>query len=270
MTERYTMKKLFIAMAITFAYPAMAQTAVTAPTAPTIPATVTVSPNATAALGISTTNRVFIDQSGDNPNINVTQDGSGNKQGSAARPVYLRGIDQVIITKQVGTNNEINLEVVNDSTGANKGAKVTIQQLGNSNKVDAACGYGTASTGGTALTGCNNADLNWKFDTGSDSNELQFRGTGADLRSAITVSGDLNKFFIDAIGDKHSQTLMVSGDSNEFNLNQRSTGTAGSSIWIDVAGNNNRFTVSQTGTVDNVLNIKSVANSGVFNIVQKN
>ena len=264
------MKKTLLSILLAIALPAMAQTAVTAPTAPTIPATVVVSPNATTALGIATTNRVFIDQSGNNPDVNITQDGSGNKQGSAARPIYLRGIDQDIIIKQVGTSNEINLEVVNDTTGANKGAKVTIQQLGNSNKVDAACGYGTASTGGTALTGCNNADLNWKFNTGSDSNELQFRGTGADLKSAITVTGDLNKFFIDAIGDKHSQTLMVSGDSNEFNLNQRSTGAAGSSIWIDLTGNNNKFTVSQTGTVDNVLNIKSVANSGVFNIVQKN
>lgn len=268
MTERFNMKKILIASAIALTFPAMAQTAVTAPTAPTIPATAVVSPNATAALAIATTNRVFIDQSGDNPNVNVTQDGSGNKQGSAQRPIYMRGIDQTVVTKQVGVNNEINLEVVNDTTGSGKGVTVTIQQIGDNNKVDAACGYGTASTGGTALTGCNNADLNWKF-TG-DSNELQYRGTGTDHKSAITVTGDLNKFFIDAIGDKHSQTLMVTGDSNEFNLNQRSTGSAGSSIWIDVTGNTNRFTVSQTGTVDNVLNIKSVANNGTFNIVQKN
>jgi hypothetical protein len=160
------------------------------------------------------------------------------------------------------------LEVVNGSTGSGEGATVTIQQTGDNNKVDAACGYGTASTGGTALTGCKNADLNWKF-TG-DSNELQFRGTGVDLKSAITVTGDLNKFWIDAVGDKHSQTLMVNGDSNEFNINQRSTGAAGSSVWIDVTGNSNKFTVAQTGTIDNVLNIKSVANTGVFNITQKN
>jgi hypothetical protein len=268
MTERFNMKKILIASAIAFAFPAMAQTAVTAPAAPTIPATVVVSPNALAALGVATTNRVFIDQSGDNPNVNVTQDGSGNKQGSAARPIYLRGIDQTIVTKQVGVNNEINLEAVNDTTGTGKGVTITIQQIGDSNKVDAACGYGTASTGGTALTGCNAADLNWKF-TG-DSNELQYRGTGSDLKSAVTVTGDLNKFFIDAIGDKHSQTLMVVGDSNEFNINQRSTGAAGSSVWIDVNGNTNRFTVSQTGSVDNVLNIKSVANNGTFNITQKN
>jgi len=262
------MKKTLLAILLASTLPAMAQTAVTAPQAPTIPATATVSPNATAALNISSTNRIFVDQSGDNVNVNMTQNGSGNKAGSAARPIYLRGIDQKLITIQTGASNEIMLEAVNATTGSGQGVTITIQQIGDSNKVDAACGYGNASDGTTALTGCKAADLNWKF-TG-DSNDLQFRGTGDDLKSAITVTGDLNIFRIDAIGNKHSQTLMVVGDSNEFNLNQRSTGSAGSSIWIDLAGNNNKFTVSQTGTIDNVLNIKSVGNSGVWNINQKN
>lgn len=262
------MKKIILALAILTAFPVMAQTAVTAPSAPTIPTMATVSPNATAALAISTTNRIFIDQSGDNPNVNMTQDGTGNKAGSAQRPVYLRGIDQTVVTKQVGVNNDINLELVNDTTGSGKGVTVTIQQIGDSNIVDAACGYGTASTGGTALTGCNAADLNWKF-TG-DSNDIQFRGTGADLKSAIDVTGDSNVFRIDAIGDKHTQTIKVVGDTNTFNINQRSTGAAGSSIWVDLAGNSNTLTMSQTGTIDNVINIKSVSNSGTFNITQKN
>ncbi len=262
------MKKTLFAILMAATLPALAQTAVTAPTAPVIPATATVSPNATAALNIASTNRVFVDQSGDNVNVNITQDGSANKQGSAARPVYLRGIDQKLVTRQIGTGNEIMLEAVNATTGASQGVTITIQQIGDNNKVDAACGYGNASDGTTALTGCKAADLNWKF-TGN-SNELQFRGTGEDLKSAVTVTGNLNKFYIDAIGNKHSQTLMVAGDSNEFNLNQRSTGAAGSSVWVDVTGNSNKFTVSQTGTVDNVLNIKSVGNSGIWNITQKN
>lgn len=262
------MRKILIAIAITAAFPAMAQTAVTAPSVPSIPATVTVSPNATSALANATTNRVFVDQSGANPNVNITQDGSGNIQGSANRPVYLRGIDQTIITKQVGSSNSIMLEAVNATTGASQGVAITIQQLGDSNIVDAACGYGNASDGSTALSGCKAADLNWKF-TGN-SNELQFRGTGDDLKSAVTVTGDGNKFFIDAIGNKHSQTLMVAGDNNDFNLNQRSTGAAGSSIWVDLTGTGNKFTMSQTGTVDSIVNIKSVGTNGTWNINQKN
>jgi hypothetical protein len=261
------MKKTIISLLLMTAFSTMAQTAVTAPSAPTIPNTVTVSPNATAALAVATTNRVFIDQSGDHPNVNVTQDGSGNKQGSAARPIYLRGIDQTIVTRQIGASNEIMFEGKNATTGTGKGMTVTIQQIGDNNKVDAACGYGTSSTG-TALTGCNNADLNWKF-TGN-SNEFQFRGTGADLKSASTVSGNLNKFYIDAIGDKHTQTLVVSGNSNEFNFSQTSTGSAGSSIEITQTGDSSRFTIAQSGTINNLVYIKSVSNNGTFNITQKN
>ena len=132
------MKQVLLVLALLTAFPVMAQTAVSAPAAPTIPTMATVSPNATAALAIATTNRIFIDQSGDNPNVNMTQDGTGNKAGSAQRPVYLRGIDQVIVTRQIGVNNDINLEVVNDTTGTGKGAKITVQQIGDSNKVDAA------------------------------------------------------------------------------------------------------------------------------------
>ena len=103
-----------------------------------------------------------------------------------------------------------------------------------------------------------------------NSNEIQYRGTGDDLKAAIDVTGNTNKFFIDAIGGKHTDTIKVVGDTNEFNISQRSTGAAGSSVWVDLAGNRNKFTISQTGTIDSVINIKSVSNSGIFNITQKN
>ena len=262
------MKQTIITILLTAAFPVMAQTAVSAPSAPVIPNMVTVSPNATAALANATTNRIFIDQSGDNPNVNMTQDGTGNAAGSGGRPIYLRGIDQVIVTRQIGVSNEISLEAVNNTTGSGQGVNITIQQIGNSNRVDAACGYGNASDGTTALSGCKAADINWKF-TGN-SNDLQFRGTGDDLKSAVDVTGNSNIFRIDAIGNKHSQTIKVAGDTNTFDINQRSTGAAGSSIWVDLTGNSNTFTMSQTGTIDNVINIKSVSNSGMFNITQKN
>ena len=262
------MKQTIITILLAAAFPAMAQTAVSAPSAPVIPTMVTVSPNATAALANATTNRIFIDQSGDNPNVNMTQDGTGNAAGSGGRPIYLRGIDQTIVTRQIGVNNNISLEAVNNTTGTGQGVNITIQQIGNTNSVDAACGYGNASDGTTALSGCKAADINWKF-TGN-SNDLQFRGTGDDLKSAVDVTGNSNIFRIDAIGNKHSQTIKVVGDTNTFDINQRSTGAAGSSIWVDLAGNSNTFTMSQTGTIDNVINIKSVSNSGMFNITQKN
>ena len=158
------MKQTIITILLAAAFPVMAQTAVSAPSAPVIPNMVTVSPNATAALAIATTNKIFIDQSGDNPNVNMTQDGTGNAAGTGGRPIYLRGIDQTIVTRQIGVNNEISLEAVNNTTGTGQGVNITIQQIGDNNRVDAACGYGNASDGTTALSGCKAADFNWKFD----------------------------------------------------------------------------------------------------------
>ena len=284
------MKQVLLVLALLAVFPAIAQQQVIAPTAPNIPSVATVSPNAASALAVSTTNRVFIDQSGENPNVNITQTGTGNTVGAdttyqkaltgipnrlgspvtrawtLSSPVYLRGADQTIVTVQTGNNNTIGLRAENPTTTSD-GVNVTIQQIGNSNVVDAACGGGTASDGTTALTGCKDAVLNWKF--AGNTNVMQFRGTGDNLNSNVDASGNSNEFYIDAIGNGHSQTLKVGGSFNVFNVSQTSTGAAGSSAWIDVTGSTNRFTINQTGTVDSVANIKSVASTGTWNINQK-
>jgi hypothetical protein len=262
------MKKIILVVALGIAFSASAQTQVAAPVVPTIPDTVMVSPNASAALASQSTNRVFIDQSGINPDVNITQDGSGNRVGNVNSPMYLRGADQTVVTIQQGTNNQIDLSVVNPNVGESVGAAVTIQQLGNGNSVNAACGLGTASDGITNLSGCADASLNWKFN--GNSNSLQFRGTGDTLRSSIDVAGNGNAFIIDALGNKHSQTIAVSGNDNTFNLKQNSTGANGSSVLIDQNGTGASYTIQQSGNIDNVVNIKSVASGGSFNILQKN
>lgn len=247
---------------------AYGQNQVSLPDIPMIPETLVVSPNAIAALSSNTTNSVFIDQNGDNIDVNITQEGAGNKSGSALRPIYLRGIDQTYVSKQIGNNNEIFFEGRNNSVGENQGLRVTIQQYGNNNTIDSACGQGTASDNLTELTGCKKADLNFKF-TGNN-NGLQFRGTGDNIISAVTVTGDYNNFNIDALNNYQSQTITVSGNYNQFNLTQKNTGVSGSSIEIHQIGDQSKFTVSQAGTIDNVLYIKSISNLSTFNIIQKN
>ena len=281
------MRKSLLFTMLMAAFSVHAQTAVVAPDQPTIPSIATVSPNAVTALGSATTNRVFIDQSGATPTVNATQNGSGNTLGSGTgtpvvtsvpnsngtgtnawtlnSPVYLRGDNQIVTTVQNGTGNVIGLALKNDS-GAN-GVDVTIQQIGNTNTADVACGYGTTSTG-AALSGCNRLDMNAKF-TGN-SNHLQFRGTGNDISTAIDVSGNGNMFFMDVVGNNHTQTIKIVGNDNLLNLTQTSTGANGSSIWVDQNGTGTKYTVAQTGTIDSVLNIKSVATGGTFNITQKN
>lgn len=287
------MKKTIITIMLLTAFPVFAQSvAVTQPTTNTPVAPVlTISANAVSALGANTTNRVFIDQSGENPDVSITQTGSGNTIGADATytksitsipqrlngqtpatrnftvnsPVYLRGADQDVTMVQTGNNNTISLRAENPTTSGD-GVNISIQQIGNSNFVDASCGGG-ATVGGTALTTCKDATISWKW-TG-DSNVMQFKGTGDSLNSQVEVTGNSNEMYIDAVGDKHSQVLKVAGDYNVFNITQTGTSTNGSSVLVDLTGSTNKFTISQAGTQDNVINIKSVANTGTWNIVQR-
>jgi hypothetical protein len=267
-----------------------AQTTVTVPTPATpIAPSVSLSTNAVTALTQSTTNRVFIDQDGERPNVSVTQTGSGNSLGSdlsysknitnipdrlsvggvrnytLQNAMYLRGDDHSIIIEQVGVNNTIGFRAVTPDI-ANQGISATIRQLGDSNFADVDCGTGT-STGGTVLTGCKAAQLNWLF-TG-DSNAIQFRGTGDNIDSQITVSGNSNEFVMDIIGNKNTQMFNVSGDFNVFNVLQSTNSTNGSTLWITLTGSSNQFNVSQTGTQDNVIKITSVGSGGTWNLVQR-
>jgi len=285
------MKKTIITMMLAIAFPVYAQSvAVTAPSpnAPVNPV-LTVSANAVSALGSNTTNRVFVDQSGENPDVSITQTGVGNTVGSHASytksitnipqrlvgagtrsftvdtPVYLRGADQDLTIVQTGNNNTINLRAENPTTSGD-GVSINIQQIGDSNFVDAQCGGG-ATVGGTALTTCKDATISWKW-TGN-SNVMQFKGTGDSLNSQVEVTGNSNEMYVDAVGDKHSQVIKVAGDFNVFNISQTGNSTNGSSVWIDLSGNSNKFAISQAGTQDNVVHIKSVASTGNWNIIQR-
>ena len=261
--------KLLLALMMSIGFGvSYSQTTVMSAVAPTPVNPIVVSPNATAALAGATTNRIFLDQSGDNPNINLNQTGNSNRQGTSTSPIYLRGIGQSVTTIQTGNGNELDLAVLNATIGSGVGATVMVQQIGNSNKIDAACGSGTGSDGSTALTGCKSANLNWKF-TGN-SNILQYRATGDNQSSAITSAGNNNSYYIDSLTASSSQTVQVTGDSNLFNLKQSTTGAAGSSIWVQLTGSSNTMNITQSGTVDSVANIKSVSNAGTINVTQKN
>lgn len=273
------------------AFPVFAQSVAVTPPSPNAPVNpvLNVSANAVSALGSNTTNRVFIDQSGENPDVSITQTGVGNTVGSHASytkaitnipqrlvgsgtrsftvdtPITLRGADQDLTVVQTGNNNTISLRAENPTTSGD-GVNINIQQIGNSNFVDASCGGGTSSTG-TALTTCKDATISWKW-TGN-SNVMQFKGSGDSLNSQVEVTGNSNEMYIDAIGDRHSQVIRVAGDFNVFNISQTGNSTNGSSVWVDLTGNSNKFAISQAGTQDNVVHIKSVANTGNWNIVQR-
>lgn len=236
---------------------AMAQVA-TLPSSPNPPEIVATSPNELEANAVSTTNKVYIDQAGNNVNINVEQTGVSNVLGTSADRVYLRGDNQTLTAVQTGNLNSALISVVSN-TGQTGVANITLQQLGNSNSAVIRCGNGAAEAN------CNALDLNVKF-TGNY-NSLNFHGAGSNIRNSMNVNGNNNLFNIEVTSPNASQTIAVLGDYNSFNLTQTGTGgTFGHSFSADITGTGNNITSNQYGSAETVVNITSVGSNGTFDI----
>lgn len=252
------MRKLIAAIALAFSTPVFAQAVATLPTAPTPPAIITTSPNATEANSIATTNKVYIDQAGANPNVNIQQTGVTNVIGNVEDPIYLRGDNQTVTAIQTGNNNTLLMGIIGN-TGQNSGITATIRQIGNGNSADIRCGtfQGDAN--------CNGLNLNDKF-TGNF-NTLNFHGSAANITQTIDATGNNNDFTITTSAPNSSQTLLFTGDYNNINVTQTGTaGTFGHSVRADFTGSSNILTTQQYGASETVINIKSVGSNGTFNI----
>lgn len=267
-------------IAALFASSVYAQNAPTAPTAPTqaaAPAITTQSTTrfaagVTAALGASTTNIIYLEQTGSAPTVSINQDGNGNRAGSdatgAINSMILNGnsqivtIDQSGATSQVGGNNNIinTMKIIGDE------ANVYLGQKGNSNTANVNAGV-TTSASGTAA-GNTNALLDFRF-TG-DSNNLNYTGNGSALQAAVYVSGDGNTLNLQQTSTAGQQMLVnVTGsDNNTVNVLQ-SSASMSSLVLSQTGTGGTTFNISQTGTYANAANITAVAAGGSFNIIQK-
>lgn len=245
-----------LALSALFTTTAYAQVAVT-PTAPQPPTIITQSPNAADANQVATTNKVYIDQAGQNVNVNVVQTGTGNDFGNVTDPVTLRGDNQTVISVQTGNNNKIYMYVDSD-IGSAVSADITLQQIGNNNEIDIRCGLG-------ANVNCDKLDINAKF-TGNY-NTFDMIGSGTNIRNSMDIAGNYNTFKLDAMSSNGTQTLKITGDYNNFNMTQTGMGgTFGHSLWADFTGSSNVLTAEQYGASETVINILSVGSNGTFNI----
>ena len=228
------------------------------PTAPTPPAIVATSPNETEANTVATTNKVYIDQSGNNVNVNIQQTGVSNITGTLANPVYLRGDNQTVTVVQTGNSNSILMGVIG-STGTGSGTTTTIQQIGNNNTAVIACG--TMQTD----SNCNKLNLNDVF-TGNN-NSLNLHGSAANITQTISTNGNNNAFTVTDSSPNSSQTLLFTGSNNTTNVTQTDAGgTYGHSLYANFTGTGNTLTTQQYGASETVINITSTGNNGTYNI----
>jgi hypothetical protein len=265
------MIKKLLSLAVSTIFGAVfAQTAPTAPTQASAPAITTESTTrfaagVTASLNASTTNIIYLQQTGNSPTISINQDGNSNRAGSdssgAINSMVLNGNNQVVTIDQTGNNNVINTMKITGNA-----ANVYLQQLGNSNTANVSCGLTTSCSATSTYT--NNAALDARF-TGNN-NGLNYTGNGPALQAAVYTTGSGNTVTIQQNSTAGQQALinLTSSDNNTINLTQTSASLS-SLVLSQTGAGSTTFNVSQTGTYSNVANVQAVAAGGSFNIIQK-
>lgn len=233
------------------------------------------------ALGYSSlaqANEIYIEQIGDNLDLDITQDGQNNEFGDSTTDALLDGDDMTFAITQTGNTNTIDAIIKgNNYTG-------TWQFTGNSNNVDLTCDN-------TAGVNCETVTLNITT-TGSTNTFDVFIGETADAQNLIanfTVTGDGNVLQADVDGEdanitvtsNNSSSLSSTTLSDQTSGNSTSAGgnliditldgdgdSAGHTVVVDVTGGGNKIDITQSGIYDNTVNLDMTGDDGDVNISQ--
>jgi len=216
-------------------------------------------------LGLTTTslaNDIYVTQSGNTLDLDITQDGQNNTIGNSTTASASTGnafnmnIDQIgnanVITYQVNgatyegvislTGNSNNVDLNCDSGNNNSSCgtvTASITMVGSSNDLDIDIGQSAAATG---------SEVTITSAASDDSNTIAATvdGTSAILR--ITVDGDTNNWLvdIDGNGDSAGHTLIHTHVGGIADVDIVQSGVYDNMITLSTTGDNADIDISQT------------------------
>ena len=212
--------------------------------------------------GLSYANDIYVTQSGNALDLDITQDGENNTVGNSTTASASAGVTTILNIDQIGDSNVITYQIA--------GATYTgvINLVGNSNNVDLNCDSGGSNSScGTAnavinFTGSSNdidldigqtssantADVDIVGQSGSDSNVIAATVDGNSAVLTITVNGDTNNYLIDidGNGDSVGHTLIHSHTGGIADVDIVQSGTNDNMITLTTSGDNADIDISQT------------------------
>lgn len=239
-------------------------------------------------------NSIYIDQSGDNSTIDITQTGAGNVvrgiQGvgsSNTTPAKIYGDANAVDIRQIGSTNTLSLGVnTSTATGRAYGIDLTYYVTGNSGTAVINSNNNGQGTSGSNFidvrqTG-NSANLNLNI-LGSKNNftAVTSGGSGNSIISTITADETTNNISMTGGGsnsltqtissNKATNNITTVGASNGITLTQSGTaGTNGHAFTLDLTGSSNTLNVTQSGTIDTTVNLLSNGSGNTWNITTGN
>ena len=217
---------------------------------------------ATALAFSAYANDIYVTQSGDALDLDITQDGNNNTVGNSTTASASAGATTILNIDQVGDSNVITYQIA--------GATYTgvINLVGSSNNVDLNCDSGGSNSScGSAnavinFTGSSNdidldigqtssatsADVDIVGQSGSDSNVVAATVDGNSAILTITVNGDTNNYLIDidGNGDSVGHTLIHSHTGGIADVDIIQSGVNDNMITLTTSGDNADIDISQT------------------------
>ena len=210
--------------------------------------------------GTALANDIYIQQSGDNLDLDITQDGQNNVAGNSTTAMSLTGNAMTFSISQVGDSNVIEATI--------NGATYTgnINLTGGLNTVDLDCAAGNCDTVSMSIdvTG-DSADVT--VNLGSTADASDYTGT-IDITSAasetftLTVNAAAADADIDitnslgTVGNTSSYTQTGDGDTNGHSLTHNHTGDGAV------------INMSQSGIYDNKIDVTTSGDNATIDITQ--
>ena len=210
--------------------------------------------------GTAMANDIYIQQSGDNLDLDITQDGQNNQAGNSTTAMSLTGDSMTFSISQVGDSNVIEATI--------NGATYTgnINLTGGLNTVDLDCASSNCDTVSMSIdvTG-DSADVT--VNLGSTADASDYVGT-IDITSAasetftLTVNAAAADADIDitnslgTVGNTSTYTQSGDGDLNGHSLTHSHTGDGAV------------INMSQSGIYDNKINVTTSGDNATIDIIQ--
>ena len=207
-------------------------------------------------------NDIYVTQSGDTLDLDITQDGQNNTVGNSTTSSSVIGATATIDIDQVGnsnvltfdvngatytgtfnvTGNSNNIDMNCDSTGNNSSCgtvTASITMVGNSNDIDLDIGETSDSAGTTATITSAASD---------DSNVIAATIDGTSAILTITVDGDTNNWLvdIDGNGDVNGHTLIHTHTGGIADVDVVMSGVNDNMVTLTTSGDNHDIDISQT------------------------
>ena len=212
---------------------------------------------------VAVANDIYIQQSGDNLDLDITQDGQNNVAGTSTTGISLTGNSMTFSINQVGNSNVISTIIDGNTYTGN------IDLTGDSNSVDLSCdsaGAGNCESVSMSIdvTG-DSADITVSIGNSADAQNyvgtlditsnaaetitLTVNGTNADSDIDITNSTGLS-------GNTGTYSQTGNGDVNGHSLKHSHTGDGGI------------INITQEGVYDNIIDLTTSGDNADIDITQ--